>query len=55
MHTLLGKPEGKRQFPRPGYRWKGYIKMVLKGMGSEGVDWVVRLKMGSIGVFYRTR
>jgi hypothetical protein len=37
---LIGKPEEKRPHGRPRRRWENNIKMDLKGIGSEGVDWV---------------
>jgi hypothetical protein len=37
---LVGKPEGKRAFRRPGRRWEDNIRMDLGEMGWEGVDWM---------------
>jgi hypothetical protein len=35
----VGKPEGKRRLGKRRRRWEDNIKMDLKGMGQEGVDW----------------
>ena len=37
--VLVGKPEGKRPFGRPRYRWEDNIKMDLREVGRGG-DWV---------------
>jgi hypothetical protein len=37
---LVGKPEGKRQLRRHGYRWEGNIRMDLREVGWEGVHWM---------------
>jgi hypothetical protein len=37
---LVGKPEGKRPVGRPRRRWEDNIKMDLKEVGYEGVDWI---------------
>jgi hypothetical protein len=34
----VGKPEGKRPIGRPRRRWVDNIKMVLRGMGCDGMD-----------------
>ena len=36
----VGKPEGKRPLGRPRRRWEDNIKMDLKEMGCEGMDWI---------------
>jgi hypothetical protein len=36
---LLGKPEGKRPQGRLKRRWVGNIKMDLKEIGWDSVDW----------------
>jgi hypothetical protein len=38
---LVGKPEGKRPQGRPRRRWVGNIKMDLREIGWDGVDWIV--------------
>jgi hypothetical protein len=35
------KPEGKRPLGRPRRRWVGNIKMDLREIGWDGVDWIV--------------
>jgi hypothetical protein len=37
---LLGKPEGKRPLGRPRRRWVDNIKMDLREIGWDGVDWI---------------
>jgi hypothetical protein len=37
---LVGKPEGKRTLGRPRYRWVDNIKIYLKEIGWNGVDWI---------------
>jgi hypothetical protein len=37
---LVGKPEGKRPFGRPGFRWEDNIKMDLQEVGCRGMDWM---------------
>jgi hypothetical protein len=37
---LVRKPEGKRPLGRPRHRWEDNIKMYLKGIGYEGVNWI---------------
>jgi hypothetical protein len=37
-NALIGKPEGKRLFWKPGHRWEDNIKINLKGIHSEDVD-----------------
>jgi hypothetical protein len=38
--VVVGKPEGKRPFGRHRCRWKATIRMNLKEIGQEGVDWI---------------
>jgi hypothetical protein len=38
--VLVGKLEGKRPLGRPRCRWKDNIKMDLKEVGCEGMDWI---------------
>jgi hypothetical protein len=48
----VGKPEGKRPLGRPRHRWVDYIKMDLREMGWNGMDWfdlaVDRIKLGAL-------
>jgi hypothetical protein len=37
---LGGKPEGKRPLERSRCRWVDNIKMVLRGIVWDGVDWM---------------
>jgi hypothetical protein len=37
---LVGKPEGKRPLERPRCRWVDHIKMDLREVGWDGVDWM---------------
>jgi hypothetical protein len=37
---LVGKPEGKRKEVRPRRRWVNNIKMDLREIGWDGVDWL---------------
>jgi hypothetical protein len=37
---LVGKPEGKRPLLRPRRRWADNIKMDLREIGWDGVDWI---------------
>jgi hypothetical protein len=37
-----GKPEGKRPLGRPRRRWVYNIKMDLREIGWDGVDWIDR-------------
>jgi hypothetical protein len=39
-NILVGKPEGKRPLRRPRCRWEDNIKMDLREIGWEGVDWI---------------
>jgi hypothetical protein len=36
----VGKPEGKRPLGRPRRRWVDNIKMDLRGIGWDGMDWI---------------
>jgi hypothetical protein len=37
---LMGKPEGKRPLGRPRRRWVENIKIDLRKIGWDGVDWI---------------
>jgi hypothetical protein len=37
---LVGKPEGKRPLRRPRCRWVDNIKMDLREIEWDGVDWI---------------
>jgi hypothetical protein len=36
---LVGKPEGKRPLGRPRCRWVDNIKIDLREIGCDGMDW----------------
>jgi hypothetical protein len=38
--TLVGKPEAKQPLGRPGRRWVNNIKIDLREIGSDGMDWI---------------
>jgi hypothetical protein len=38
--VLMGKPEGKRPLGRPRRRWEDGIRMNLREIGWESVDWI---------------
>jgi hypothetical protein len=38
--STRGKPEGTRSLEMCRHRWEGIIKMNLKEMGWERVDWI---------------
>jgi hypothetical protein len=37
---LVGKPDGKRPLGRSRRKWMSNIKMDLRGIGCDGVDWI---------------
>jgi hypothetical protein len=37
---FVGKPEGKRPLGRPRRRWVHNIKMDLREIGWDGMDWI---------------
>jgi hypothetical protein len=37
---LVGKPEGERSLVRPKRRWVDNIKLDLRKIGWDGVDWI---------------
>jgi hypothetical protein len=37
---LVANPEGKRPLRRPRHRWEDNIRMDLREVGWEGVDWM---------------
>jgi hypothetical protein len=38
--VLVGKPKGKRPLGRPRHRWEENIKMDLREIGIDGVNWI---------------
>jgi len=39
---LVGKHEGTRPLGRPRYIWEDNIKLNLRGVGWDGMDWIYR-------------
>jgi hypothetical protein len=39
-NSLVGKPEGKRPLGRPRRRWDDNIRLDLREIGWEGMDWM---------------
>jgi hypothetical protein len=37
---VVGRPEGRRPLGRPRCRWEDNIKIDLKEVGREGLDWI---------------
>jgi hypothetical protein len=37
---LVGEPEGKRPLGKPRRRWMNNIKMDLREIGWDGMDWI---------------
>jgi hypothetical protein len=48
---LVGKPEGKRPLRKPSRRWVDKIKMDLREIGWDGVEWIglIGLRIGTSG------
>jgi hypothetical protein len=40
FRILVGKPEGKRPLGRPRRRWVDNIKIDLRGIGWDVMDWI---------------
>jgi hypothetical protein len=38
--VLVGRPKGKRPLGRPRHRWEDNIKMDLRVIGIDGVNWI---------------
>jgi hypothetical protein len=38
--VLVGRPEGKRPLGRPRRRWEDNIKLDLREIGIDGVNWI---------------
>jgi hypothetical protein len=38
--VLVGRPDGKRALGKPRHMWENNIKMVLRGIGIDGVNWI---------------
>jgi hypothetical protein len=37
---LVKKPEGKKPLGRPRHRWVDHIKIDLRDIGWDGMDWI---------------
>jgi hypothetical protein len=37
---LVGNSKGKRHLGRPRYRWEYNIKIVLREIGWDGLNWI---------------
>jgi hypothetical protein len=37
---LVGKPEGKRPLGSPRHRWVDNVKIVVRDIGWDGIDWI---------------
>jgi hypothetical protein len=46
---LVGKPEGKRPLTRPRHRWVNNIKMYLREIGWDDMDWIFVSQIGTSG------
>jgi hypothetical protein len=38
--VLVGKPEGRRPLGRPRRRWEDGVRVDLREIGLEGVNWI---------------
>jgi hypothetical protein len=38
--VLVGRPEGKRPLGKPRHRWEDDIKIDLRELGIDGVNWI---------------
>jgi hypothetical protein len=45
--VLVGRSKGKRPLGRPRYRWEDNIKLDLREMGINGVNWTWLAQVGS--------
>jgi hypothetical protein len=46
---LVGKPEGKRSLGRSRRRWMDNIKMDLREIGWDDMDWIEWFRIGASG------
>jgi hypothetical protein len=49
---LMGKPAGKRPLGSPRCRWMDSIKMDLRGIGWDGMDWIDLAQIVTSGGFF---
>jgi hypothetical protein len=45
--VLVGRPEGKRPLAKSRYRWEDNIKLDLREIGRDGVNWI-QLAQGKV-------
>jgi len=45
----MGNPKGMRTLGRPRRRWENIIKIDLQEVGSGGMNWIIWLRIGTIG------
>jgi hypothetical protein len=45
--VLVGKAEGERPLGRPRRKWEDNIKIDLREIGWDGVDWIIWLRIGT--------
>jgi hypothetical protein len=48
-NIFVGKPEGKRQLGRNRRRWEDNIRIDLREIGWENVDWIHLARGGTRG------
>jgi hypothetical protein len=46
---MVGKPEGKRPLGKPKHRWVENIKIVLREIRCDGMDWIYWFRIGTSG------
>ena len=44
--VLVGRPEARKPFGKPGLRWDNNIKMYLQEVGWRGVNWIALAEDG---------
>ena len=49
--VLVGKAEGKHHFKRPRCKWEDNIKMYVKEIKLDAVDWINMARVGTSGNF----
>ena len=45
--VLIGRPKGLRVLGRISCRWENCIKISIKEAGGEGVNWILRFRLGT--------
>jgi hypothetical protein len=49
--VLFGRPEGKGPLGRPRHRWEGNIKLNLREIGINGLNWILLAQDGPVAGF----